>query len=122
MKDDHRRCLKPILANLFKSAKVNSPLGISRDKNYYKLPRRYNPAAITYHRAIFCLDHLERTGLITVKKGGYNRDTRRGRRTRVMASDKLLDLFRRFSPVSGPAICLDPRAERIRLKDSDKKL
>jgi hypothetical protein len=122
VKDDHQRCLRPILANLIKAAKANSPLGISRDKNYYKLPRKYNPAALTYNRAIFCLDHLERAGLITVKKGSYNRATGRGYRTRVMASDKLLDLFGRFSPVSGPAICLDPRAERIRIKDRDKRL
>jgi hypothetical protein len=74
VKATHRRCLRPILANLCKAQRSKQSLAIARDKNAYGFPKPYNPARLTHLNVIFCLDHLEASGLVTIKKGSYDKD------------------------------------------------
>ena len=122
VKDAHKRCLRPILANLCKAQRSKKSLSVARDKNAYGLPKPYNPARLTHPKVIFCLDHLEASGLIiTVKKGSYDRTTGRGQRTRIRGTPKLRELIDRFCP-SGAVIEIHPMTEGIRLKNANKKL
>lgn len=117
-----RRCMGTIIANLFKGALAGKPVSVSRDKNTYKVPERYNPNRLTYGLVVLCLDRLEDVGLIGMKKGNYDRTKRTGYRTRIWATETLLDIFKVHCPLVGPATCTHERAEIIRLKDSEKHL
>ena len=89
-------------------------------KNEYYVPKRYNPLRITYNPFRASIEGLIEVGFIKRVKGFYSRKKKKGKRSRLGATKRFLDLIQRhgvkFENVS------QEKVELIQLKNNDKKL
>lgn len=94
---------------------------LSRDRNEYTPGSDYAACWITFG-LVGIVDRLIKLGYIEQVNGKYNPQTGYGRKSRIRASDKLLDLIRIRDVYSVPAINPDVDQKTIVLKDEEKKV
>jgi len=96
-------------------------IAYSRDTNFYTIPARYNPRKIGYGPTIAVVDALASANLIDGKHGFRDPRTGRSFRARMKATSKLVQLIERDCHVDGSMLDVDPHAETVILRDSNKK-
>ena len=114
--------LRVILANLYQVNNIQEGLYVfySRDFNDHQKSKRDNPNGVSIKPLIFLADNLKENGWINHISGHYDKETKRGRRSRMRPSKKLLQAFTEFKLTSK---CIyREQIECIRLKNSKKKL
>ena len=113
--------LRTTLANLFSVNSISEDLHIfySRDRGYYKKSKRYNPNGISFRPLIFLVDSLNEYGWIEHIKGRYKKEIKKGTRSRMCPSQKLLQAFDEFKIT--PQYLDTKQMDCIRLKDTKKK-
>ena len=90
----------------------------SRSPNAFKLDERYNKMRITYRPLIALVDGLAVINFITQYKGYYNRETRLGKLTRLVASPLIQSLIKNHKLTMHHVI--EMPTELIRLKKNSK--
>ena len=114
--------LRVILANLYQVNNIQEGLYVfySRDFNDHQKSKRYNPNGVSIRPLIFLADNLKEYGWINHISGHYDKEAKRGRRSRMRPSKKLLQAFTEFKLTSK---CIyREQIECIRLKNTKKKL
>lgn len=96
-------------------------LAYSRNKNFYVIPERYNPAGIGYEPIISMVDGLADLGYVETKKGFLNRAIGYGRLSRLVTKPKLISLLEKQHNVDGSMICVHKNAETVVLRNQKKK-
>jgi hypothetical protein len=122
LKPSDRRVMKVILGNLLRLHPVTGCewLSYSRDKNCYRIPRRYNPCRVSYTPLIRCVDALVKAGLCESKKGFRDRTRGKGYQSRLRSTDALKRLLEAYRAKGCPAPHRHLQSEPIELKDKDK--
>lgn len=90
-----RPTIKNVILNLY-TCWLRSPemyVAYSRDKNHYSVGKRYNKLFIKYEKLVFVVDRLEELALIEHVSGFYDRKSGVGKRSRMRASNCLIELF-----------------------------
>ena len=108
--------LNNILCNIILASDSGKFLAVSRSKNYYTIPKMYGLLHFTYSFVVPLIDALENSRYIKVFPGYFDNKSNTGKRTRVIATDKLLNLF--IIPLSYKYL---PYGTPVILKDRDKK-
>ena len=85
--------LNNFLTNLYISYKKELPIAIPKRRMFYKIDASYGFRHFTYANVKSIFDNLCRLGLIEVKNGFYNRNTNKGRYTRIQPSQLLSKYF-----------------------------
>ena len=113
--------LRTTLANLSSVNSISEDLYVfySRDRGYYKKSKRYNPNGISFRPLIFLVDSLNEYGWIEHIKGRYKKEIKKGTRSRMCPSQKLLQAFDEFKIT--PQYLDTKQMDCIRLKDTKKK-
>ena len=113
--------LRTTLANLFSVNSISEDLYIfySRDRGYYKKSKRYNSNGISFRPLICLVDNLKKYGWIEHIKGRYKKEIKKGSRSRMCPSQKLLQAFDEFKIT--PKYLNTNQMDCIRLKDTKKK-
>jgi len=83
------RTLFNILCNLKYALEQLKTVAVSLNKEYYRSNRRYLKLGFNYHDTVAVIFELEKSGLIHIKKGFFNRETGKGKNTRIWASREL---------------------------------
>lgn len=97
------RASKCLLCNIVRGLKDKDVIGISRNRSHYKLKKKYKADYdfYTYNIMIPLFDELIDLGWIYQKIGIYDQKNKTegtsGLRTRIWATEKLLDLLQRLS-------------------------
>ncbi len=123
VQQQHKVVLKVVILDLY-AAWVHDPsryLGYSRDAGYYKAASQYNSLGIGYCRLIYVIDALQDLKYITSAPGCKNRTTGYGRRTRMRATKKLINLMVNDAGLKPEMIARDHNEEVIILRNTDKK-
>jgi len=116
-----KQVLQQVIINLLVSHQNGLPIKYSRDKNDYVADKRYGQIYFKYERLIQVIDWLVELGYIDHKMGFFDRVKNIGRKSRMLASNKLLYLFgERYIPDDYSVTAKCPPTEVIELKD-DKK-
>ena len=113
--------LRVILANLYEVNQVQDGLYIfySRNRNHYQKSKRYNPNGISIGPLKLLVDNLKEHGWIDHISGHYDKETEKGKRSRMRSSNKLLQAFDDFEII--PKYLYRKQMDCIRLKDTKKK-
>ncbi len=96
-------------------------LAYSRNKNFYVIPERYNPAGIGYEPIISMVDGLADLGYVETKKGFLNRVIGFGRLSRLVAKPKLINLLEKQHKVDGSMIGVHGDTETVILRNKKKE-
>jgi hypothetical protein len=90
------KALEIILLNLYSAQLINTNRYVSfpRDSNYYSGSSRYSNKQLGYNVAIAAIDALLECGYITSKPGYIDQFTGIGFRSRIRATEKLIDLLK----------------------------
>ncbi len=112
-----------LVTSLWLAARAsNNPWrSLSRDRNEYTPGSDYAACWITFG-LVGIVDHLIKLGYIEQVNGKYNAQTGYGRKSRIRATDKLLDLIKIRDVYSVPAINPEIERQTIVLKDEQKKI
>jgi hypothetical protein len=112
--------LRVILANLYEVNQVQDGLYIfySRNRNHYQKSKRYNPNGISIGPLKLLVDNLKEHGWIDHISGHYDKETEKGKRSRMRSSNKLLQAFDDFEII--PKYLYRKQMDCIRLKDTEK--
>ena len=93
-------------------------VGIHRRSNWYSETPQYRDPNLTYPQAIAAYDGMIATDLIRVTRNGfYDRDTGRSDVTKVIATDKLLQIMESLEGNPFKEVKPDLEAECILLRD-----
>tara|TARA_Y100000294_G_scaffold167059_1_gene175910 strand:+ start:577 stop:1923 length:1347 start_codon:yes stop_codon:yes gene_type:complete len=114
--------LKVIIANLIKGENYHLtryPF-YSRHPNNYKYIKRYNPLRITFKPLISAINGLAEIRYIKNYTGYFDRETQRGKQSRIVAQHPLFQLMEKHS--LSVADVLQLPSEPIRLKNEKKML
>lgn len=117
----YKKQLRCILANLIEACCGNpdSYVFYSRDTNFYKLSKRYNPTGISYRPVIHIVDNLIKNKWLKVIPYKPRFKNQPGRRSKIAANPKLLNLIKQFK-ITRKHIDKIP-LDSVRLKDEKKK-
>jgi len=112
--------LRTTLANLFRVNSISEDLYVfySRDRGYYKKSKKYNPNGISF-RLISLVDNLKEHGWIKHIKGRYKKEIKKGKRSRMCPSNKLIQAFKDYEVTTKHLYA--KQMDCIRLKDTKKK-
>jgi len=112
--------LRTTLANLFRVNSISEDLYVfySRDRGYYKKSKKYNPNGISF-RLISLIDNLKEHGWIKHIKGRYKKEIKKGKRSRMCPSNKLIQAFKDYEVTTKHLYA--KQMDCIRLKDTKKK-
>ena len=113
--------LRTTLANLFRVNSISEDLYVfySRDRGYYKKSKKYNPNGISFRPLISLVDNLKEHGWIKHIKGRYKKEIKKGKRSRMCPSNKLIQAFKDYE-VTTKHLYVN-QMDCIRLKDTKKK-
>lgn len=115
--------LTVLLLNLLESWYLDREgwVSVSRNKNFYTIPKRYNPLDIGYRSLVRTLDALVENKLIEQKIGFRDERVNRSFRTRIRPDARLSDLFVRLGSKK-VNVSVARNYETILLRDSEKRL
>lgn len=121
-KNVYKETLSVVLANLICAYKLNKEkyFFYSRSPNEYKNIQRYNPSKVGYKKIRTITNSLIQEEFIEHKKGYYQRDKSRGKRSRARASKKLIEIFEQLD-LKEKLYYKEQIIETIRLKDKFKR-
>ena len=113
--------LRTTLANLFRINSISEDLYVfySRDRGYYKKSKKYNPNGISFRPLISLVDNLKEHGWIKHIKGRYKKEIKKGKRSRMCPSNKLIQAFKDYEITSKHLYA--KQMDCIRLKNTKKK-
>ena len=113
--------LRTTLANLFRVNSISEDLYVfySRDRGYYKKSKKYNPNGISFRPLISLVDNLKEHGWIKHIKGRYKKEIKKGKRSRMCPSNKLIQAFKDYEITSKHLYA--KQMDCIRLKNTKKK-
>jgi len=113
--------LRTTLANLFRVNSISEDLYVfySRDRGYYKKSKKYNPNGISFRPLISLVDNLKEHGWIKHIKGRYKKEIKKGKRSRMCPSNKLIQAFKDYEVTTKHLYA--KQMDCIRLKDTKKK-
>jgi hypothetical protein len=113
-----RECLKKVVLNLIHTEKTGGSVSISRTKNDYSLHRMYGQIWFKYDRLIPIIDGLIELGYVEFLNGFWEKENKRGRRSKIWASEKFRTRLRQcqYKDIQRTA-----PEQIIHLKDADKK-
>ena len=109
--------VKTLFANLILTYLANKSLIISRDRNTYTIPAVYGFDHYTYRIIVPIIDALLKEQLIAEKRGHYDYSLKKGTRTSIKATPKLMEFARtnlNYTRIEYPV--------PIVLKDDNKKV
>ena len=113
--------LRTTLANLFRINSISEDLYVfySRDRGHYKKSKKYNPNGISFRHLISLVDNLKEHGWIKHIKGRYKKEIKKGKRSRMCPSNKLIQAFKDYEITTKHLYT--KQMDCIRLKDTKKK-
>ena len=113
--------LRTTLANLFRINSISEDLYVfySRDRGHYKKSKKYNPNGISFRLLIPLVDNLKEHGWIKHIKGRYKKEIKKGKRSRMCPSNKLIQAFKDYEITTKHLYT--KQMDCIRLKDTKKK-
>jgi hypothetical protein len=114
-----RECLKKVVLNLIHTEKTGGSVSISRTKNDYSQHRMYGKIWFKYDRLIPIIDGLIELGYVEFVNGFWDKEKKRGCRSKIWASEKFRDRLIRCQYKN---IQRTAPEQIIHLKDADKKL
>ena len=121
-----RPTIKNAILNLY-ACWLRSPemyVAYSRDKNHYSVGKRYNKLFIKYEKLVFVVDRLKELALIEHVSGFYDRKSGVGKRSRMRASNSLIELFEGIEaielmhPEDAEVIILRKNGKQVDYKDT----
>lgn len=122
-RDKLQKTLKVVLLNLFHNYVQDTKrfLFYPRNRNNFQIATRYNKLRIKCDYLIKVIDSLETMYLINQHPGFYDWKTGQGRRSRMIHTVRLVDLFKEYA-LRPETVHRHPDTEVILLKDRYKEL
>lgn len=114
-----KTAIKVLLLNLFQAWSLGpqTTLGISLRSGSYSSMSRYSNSHLAYRQFKAAFEGLKTLGLLEIsRRGSHNRETGEGRVTRVVATEKLGEMYKK-ADLSHFDVVLSPTYETIRLKN-----
>jgi hypothetical protein len=115
-------CISTLAANLLAAWGISPALQIGIPKGAGQYTRsRYNNPKLSYRLVTQAFDGLQKLGYLQLDlKGYYDKETGKGKVTKVRGTEKLINLLEQDGPVRPWEICERPDAEGLRLRDENK--
>ncbi len=122
--DNGKKHMRVVFCDLYSCCAFTSEryIGVSLDPSNYDVHSRYNPNRFGYRGLKQVIDGLVKCCYLEIQKGYFNRNNEYndGFRTRIRATQKMHDVFKRFA-ITGEMIVHHPNTEVLILKGKTEK-